>query len=58
MEGPMGDARQYRVPSIGEKTATSINAQYKSIENAYVYLEELKLSPPSVRKFGRSITFR
>ncbi|WP_138310169.1 MULTISPECIES: DNA polymerase I [unclassified Clostridium] len=36
------------VPSIGEKTATSIIAQYKSIENAYAHLEELK--PPRARK--------
>ena len=46
----MGDASDNipGVPSIGEKTATSIIAQYKSIENAYAHLEELK--PPRARK--------
>ncbi|MCP1101643.1 DNA polymerase-1 [Aequitasia blattaphilus] len=32
------------VPSIGEKTATKIIVEYKSIENAYAHIEELK--PP------------
>lgn len=32
------------VPGIGEKTATSIIAQYKSLENAYAHVDELK--PP------------
>ena len=36
------------VPSIGEKTATSIIAQYKSIENAYAHLEEIR--PPRAKK--------
>lgn len=46
----MGDASDNipGVPSIGEKTATSIIARYKSIENAYAHLEELK--PPRARK--------
>jgi len=32
------------VPSIGEKTATSLIVTYKSIENAYAHLDEIK--PP------------
>ncbi len=36
------------VPSIGEKTATSIIAAYKSIENAYAHLSEIK--PPRAQK--------
>lgn len=46
----MGDASDNipGVPSIGEKTATNIIARYKSIENAYAHLEELK--PPRARK--------
>lgn len=36
------------VPSIGEKTATSLIAAYKSIENAYAHLDEIK--PPRARK--------
>ena len=46
----MGDASDNipGVPSIGEKTATSIIAQYKSIENAYAHLEEIK--PPRAKK--------
>lgn len=36
------------VPSIGEKTATSLIAAYGSIENAYAHLEEIK--PPRARK--------
>lgn len=51
----MGDASDNipGVPSIGEKTATSIIAQYKSIENAYAHLEEIK--PPGLRRLWRSI---
>lgn len=46
----MGDASDNipGVPSIGEKTATSIIAQYKSIENAYAHLEEIR--PPRAKK--------
>ena len=36
------------VPSIGEKTATKIIAEYHSIENAYEHVEELK--PPRASK--------
>ena len=36
------------VPSIGEKTATAIIAQYHSIENAYAHVSELK--PPRASK--------
>ena len=36
------------VPSIGEKTATSIIAAYHSIENAYEHLTEIK--PPRAQK--------
>jgi len=36
------------VPSIGEKTATSLIAAYGSIENAYAHLSEIK--PPRARK--------
>lgn len=36
------------VPSIGEKTATSLIAAYGSIENAYAHLEEIK--PPRAQK--------
>lgn len=36
------------VPSIGEKTASSMIAAYGSIENAYSHLEELQ--PPRARK--------
>ncbi len=36
------------VPSIGEKTATAIIAQYHSIEEAYAHVEELK--PPRASK--------
>lgn len=46
----MGDASDNipGVPSIGEKTATSIIAAFGSIENAYAHLEELK--PPRAKK--------
>ena len=37
----------------GEKTATSIIAQYKSIENAYAHLEEIR--PPGVRGSGGAL---
>lgn len=36
------------VPSIGEKTATSLIAAYGSIENAYAHLEEIR--PPRAQK--------
>lgn len=46
----MGDASDNipGVPSIGEKTATSLIVAYKSIENAYEHLEEIK--PPRAQK--------
>lgn len=46
----MGDASDNipGVPSIGEKTATSLIVAYKSIENAYAHLEEIK--PPRAQK--------
>ncbi len=46
----MGDASDNipGVPSIGEKTATKIIAEYGSIENAYTHVEELK--PPRAAK--------
>lgn len=42
----MGDASDNipGVPGIGEKTATALIVQYKSIENAYAHVEEIK--PP------------
>ena len=36
------------VPSIGEKTATSLIAAYHSIENAYAHIDEIK--PPRAQK--------
>ena len=36
------------VPSIGEKTATSLIAAYGSIENAYAHVEEIR--PPRAQK--------
>lgn len=36
------------VPSIGEKTATSLIATFHSIENAYAHLPEVK--PPRAQK--------
>lgn len=46
----MGDASDNipGVPSIGEKTATSLIVSYGSIENAYAHLEEIK--PPRAQK--------
>ncbi len=46
----MGDASDNipGVPSIGEKTATSLIVAYGSIENAHAHLEEVK--PPRARK--------
>lgn len=46
----MGDASDNipGVPSIGEKTATSLIEAYGSIENAYAHLEEIK--PPRAQK--------
>ena len=46
----MGDASDNIpwVPSIGEKTATAIIAEFHSIENAYAHVDELK--PPRARK--------
>ena len=46
----MGDASDNipGVPSIGEKTATAIIAEFHSIENAYAHVDELK--PPRARK--------
>lgn len=46
----MGDASDNipGVPSIGEKTATNIIVQYKTIENAYAHVDELK--PPRASK--------
>lgn len=46
----MGDASDNipGVPSIGEKTATSLIVTYGSIENAHAHLEEIK--PPRARK--------
>ncbi len=40
----MGDASDNipGVPGIGEKTATGLIAQYKSIENAYAHVDEIK----------------
>lgn len=44
LKGLMGDASDNipGVPGIGEKTATKIIAEYKSIENAYQHLSEIK----------------
>ena len=46
----MGDASDNipGVPGVGEKTATKIIQQYKSIENAYGHADELK--PPRASK--------
>ena len=46
----MGDASDNipGVPSIGEKTATSLIAAYGSIENCYSHLDEIK--PPRAQK--------
>ncbi len=46
----MGDASDNipGVPSIGEKTATSLIVQYKSLENIYAHLDEVK--PPRAKK--------
>ncbi|MDO4311916.1 MAG: DNA polymerase I [Eubacteriales bacterium] len=46
----MGDASDNipGVPSIGEKTATKIIAEYHSIENAYAHVDEMK--PPRASK--------
>ncbi len=46
----MGDASDNipGVPSIGEKTATSLIAAYGSIENTYAHLEEIR--PPRAQK--------
>lgn len=46
----MGDASDNipGVPSIGEKTATSLIVTYGSIENAYAHLDEIK--PPRAQK--------
>lgn len=46
----MGDASDNipGVPSIGEKTATNLIVQYKSLDNIYVHLEEVK--PPRAKK--------
>ena len=46
MKGLMGDTSDNipGVPGIGEKTATALIVQYKSIENAYEHVEEIK--PP------------
>ena len=46
----MGDAADNipGVPGVGEKTATKIIQQYKSIENAYEHVDELK--PPRASK--------
>ncbi len=46
----MGDASDNipGVPSIGEKTATSLIVAYGSIENAYAHLEEVR--PPRAKK--------
>ena len=46
----MGDASDNipGVPSIGEKTATSLIVAYGSIENAYAHLDEIK--PPRAQK--------
>lgn len=46
----MGDASDNipGVPSIGEKTATSLIETYKSIENAYAHLDDIK--PPRAQK--------
>lgn len=46
----MGDASDNipGVPSIGEKTATSLIETYKSIENAYSHLDDIK--PPRAQK--------
>ena len=46
----MGDASDNipGVPTIGEKTATNLIVAYKTIENAYEHLEEIK--PPRAKK--------
>lgn len=46
----MGDASDNipGVPSIGEKTATNLIVQYKSLDNIYDHLEEVK--PPRAKK--------
>ncbi|MFR5602393.1 MAG: 5'-3' exonuclease H3TH domain-containing protein, partial [Lachnospiraceae bacterium] len=46
----MGDASDNipGVPSIGEKTATSLIVSYGSIENAFAHIEEIK--PPRAKK--------
>ena len=36
------------VPSIGQKTATALIAQYKSLENVYAHLDEVR--PPRAKK--------
>lgn len=44
LKGLMGDASDNipGVPGIGEKTATKIIVEYKSIENAYAHIEEIR----------------
>ena len=50
VKGLMGDSSDNipGVPSIGEKTATALIAQYHSIENAWAHIDELK--PPRAQK--------
>ncbi len=50
LKGLMGDASDNipGVPGIGEKTATKIITQYKSIENAFAHIDEIK--PDKARK--------
>ncbi len=50
MKALMGDASDNipGVPSVGEKTAAKIIAEYHSIENAYEHVDELK--PPRLPK--------
>lgn len=50
VKGLMGDSSDNipGVPSIGEKTATVLIAQYHSIENAWAHIDELK--PPRAQK--------
>ncbi len=50
VKGLMGDSSDNipGVPSIGEKTATALIAQYHSIENAWAHIDELR--PPRAQK--------
>lgn len=57
----MGDASDNipGVPGIGEKTATSLIAEYQSIENAYAHVEEIKpkRAKENLKKFYEQALF-